>query len=147
MSFPETFMLCHSFCEVWRRSCMGRTKCFGNLGWGSKMNTFNICKVKKKYNSHGEEPYYLALFSGGNKGITRGKSPLHTFNGTFYIQSWKENGISNKAELLVCFSSLYEPIHHVDFLLGFCLSIFDPVLTGYKPLLKATLSITFHEPM
>lgn len=117
--------------------------------WGGEVKWTHLIsvKLKKKYNSHGEEPYYLALFSGGNKGITRGKSPLHTFNGTFYIQSWKENGISNKAELLVCFSSLYEPIHHVDFLLGFCLSIFDLVLTGYKPLLKATLSITFHEPM
>lgn len=68
-------MLCHSFCEVRRESCIGRKKKGWKFGEGegreNKMNTFNTCKVKKKkIISHiGEEPYCLAFLSGRNKGI------------------------------------------------------------------------------
>lgn len=48
VSFPGTSIVCHSFCYIWRGSCIGRSKCFGKLGWKeNKINAFNIYVVNK----------------------------------------------------------------------------------------------------
>lgn len=158
MSFPETFMLCHSFCEVWRESCIGRKKKGWKFGEGegreNKMNTFNTCKVKKNqnYKSYRGRTILLSFFEWKKQGNnyffrkTKKGPYIHLMaNSTYKAEKkvWcqlKQNSwCASAAYTNLSIMQLFCQASACLFLIQFWLV--------YIPLLKATLSITFHELM